>query len=244
MELVALGLLDRTEEPVGSARLAIELRQAGIEVAEVTAGRFLRYLDKSGLSRSVNSTRGRVITEEGRGRLQELRRAMRLNEQGAQVLEAVSTTQIEDLVDLLHLRRAVEAEAARTAAIRASSEEIDRICAFAEAHVREAGQGAPIAGPSMAFHRMLVEASHNRMVIAVGLLLLDPANDSLEKLLEAIAQDRGVVNEHVADHLRLGEALRARDPRAAEETSREHIDRLIRTAEAYRDRTAMDSPRS
>jgi DNA-binding FadR family transcriptional regulator len=205
-------------------------------VAEATAGRFLRSLEQRGLARSVNATKGRVITEAGRGRLRELRLWQSRDQRGAAVVQAARATEVDDLIDLLHVRRAVETEAARVASTRATDAELAGIAAFAAAHVAEASHGGEISAPSMAFHRLVAEASHNRLLIAVALLLLDPANDPLEKLLERIALDEGASLDHVADHIAVAETLRRRDPAAADAAMRAHLDRMIRTVEAHRAR--------
>lgn len=242
MELVALELLAEADEPVGSARLTETFRRAGIMVAEATAGRYLRQLDEHGYTRSPSVKTGRVITEAGRRRLAELRVIERQEHHGARVLDAVQATELDELLDLLYVRRAVEVEAARLATTRATEAEIARLAAYAEAHIHDAGEGHEIAEPSMNFHRMVAEASHNRLLIAVTLLLLDPANDPLEKLLEAIALDTGMAMDHVSDHLKIAAALRAHDPRAVETVMRAHMDKLVRAAEAYRDREARTAP--
>ena len=236
MELTALGLLERSAQPVGSARLAGVLREAGIPVAEATAGRYLRRLDERGLTRTKGPKLGRVITEAGRRRLGELRRLRRQDEHGARVLRAVNGAEVGDLVDLLYVRRAVESEAARLAALRATDEELERIGVLSAFHVREVGEGRDSVEPSMRFHRAVAEASHNRMLVAVGLLLLDPANDPLEGLLAWIALEAGATPDQAADHLRLAEASRRRYAPAAEDRMRAHRDELIRSVEAYRGR--------
>lgn len=235
-ELVALALLEEAAMPVGAARLAGALRRAGILVAEPTAGRLLHALDEHGYTHTAGAKRGRVITEAGRQRLAELRQRERRGEHSARMVGAVETADIDDLIDLLHVRRAVEAEAARVAARRATDEELDRITAFAAEHAQAASDGGGISAPSLTFHRLVAEASHNRLLVAVALLLLDPANDPLARLLAAIALDEGVTLDHVADHVALAAALRSRDAAAAETMMRAHMDRLIQTVETYRAR--------
>jgi len=238
MEVVALTLLDRADEPIGSSRLAEAFRQADIPVAEATAGRYLRHLDERGFTEAKNTTRGRVITDAGRQRLRQLLLRRRQDEHGARLWRAVNTTEIADLIDLLHVRRAVETEAARLAAARATDEERARICALTDSHVDEAGEGRDTIEPSLHFHRLMAEASHNRMLVAVARLLLDPANEPLEKLLGSISLDTGATLDLALDHRRLAEAVRAHDELAAETAMRAHMDKLIREVEAYRDRGA------
>lgn len=238
MELTALALLGGASEPIGSARLAEAFRQAGIAVAEATAGRYLRQLDGRGLTRAAGAKLGRVITDAGRERLEELQRLRRHDEHGARLFRAVATTAIDELMDLLYVRRAVESEAARLAARRATDTELAQIAAVSSQHVREVSAGHDTVEPSMNFHRLIAEASHNRLLLAVALLLLDPANDPLEKALGQIALDSGETLDQATDHLALAEALRSRDSDAAEAAMRAHMDKLIQAVETYRRVTA------
>ena len=91
----------------------------------------------------------------------------------------------------------------------------------------------------MHFHRMVAEASHNRMLIAVATLLLDPVNDPLEKLRAHIALDTGTTLDQVTDHTKLAEALHDRDESAVERIMRTHMDKLIGAVETYRDRSTQ-----
>jgi GntR family transcriptional regulator, transcriptional repressor for pyruvate dehydrogenase complex len=238
MELTALTLLAAASQPVGSARLAEALRQAGLAVAEATAGRYLRQLDARGLTRSLGAKRGRTITDAGRARLADLQRLRRHDAYGANLLRAVATTELDELMDLLYVRRAVETEAARLAASRATDAELAQIAAASRAHVHDVRGGHDTVEPSLNLHRLVAEASHNRLLIAVALLLLDPAHDPLEKMLGQIALHTGETLDQATDHLLVAKALRSRDPAAAEAAMRAHLDKLIHAVAAYRRATA------
>lgn len=238
-ELVALTVLDTSNAPVGAAKLAIAWREAGLPGAEATAGRFLRQLDQRGLTTIHRGTRGRLLTGQGRARLAELHRRDRQDAQGAAIVRALAVSDIDDLIDLLALRQMIETEACRLAATRATEEEIDRLVAFASAQITAVSDGEESMTPSLNFHRLVAEASHNRLLIAVDLLLLDPSHDPLERLLADIAAETGATLDQASDHVALAAALRDRDPTAAERVMRQHMDKLIRSVEAYRDRGAQ-----
>lgn len=235
MELVALLLLDRSPQPVGAARLAAAWHQAGLSGAEATAGRYLRQLDHRGLTTVHRATKGRVLTEAGQAHLLQLLKRQRQDEHGAQLWHAVNATEIADLIDLLHLRRMVETEVARMAAGRATDDELAQLAEVAADQVGAACHGRETTAGSMNFHRLVAEASHNRILIAVAQLLLDPANDPLEKALEYIALDAGTTLDQVSDHVELAAALQRRDPDEAEQIMRRHMDKLIQAVESYRD---------
>lgn len=233
-ELVALTLLDESSDPVGAARLAAAWHRVGLPGAEATAGRFLRRLDQRGLTYIHRSTKGRLLTEQGRERLLHLRQRHRLDQRGAELAKAINVTESSDLIDLLVVRRSVETEACRLAATRASDQEIAQLVLVASAQVNAVSDGHETTAPSMNFHRLIAEASHNRMLIAVALLLLDPTNDPLERMLADIANESGATLDQARDHVMLADALQRRNAQGAEQAMRRHMDKLIESVDVYR----------
>lgn len=240
MELVALTLLADSDRPVGSQRLAQACAAAGIDVAEATAGRFLRQLDQRGLTEVQGGKRGRLMTPQGFARLQELKATTRLKAHGANLVRAATATDLSNLIDLLLVRRAVETEAARLAALRGTDAELEEIEQQARSHRCDIEAGrTPGVNRSTLFHRSVAEASHNDMLISVALLLLEPANAALNKALEEVSVLSKVASSHAEEHLELAEALLARDASEAEEVMHRHLSRLIAPVEAHL--TSLDS---
>ncbi len=232
MELIALGLMARSDGPTGARRLAEAYRREAIDLAEATAGRFLRSLDEIGFTRTVGA-QGRVLTDAGRRRLKKLLSQQQIDAQSALVAAAADVRTLDELIDLLHMRRAVEAEAARLAAIRATEEEIERLEAVAAIHTT-CFESCDRVKQSHNFHQLLAQASHNRMVSAVVELLLDPRNDELALLLDRIVVEAGVVSGMVSAHTKIAAALRRRNADKAEQLAREHIEMMIWTANQQR----------
>ncbi|CAN7637492.1 FCD domain-containing protein [Brucella pseudogrignonensis] len=237
MQLLALQLLSDATAPAGALSLANAFRDAGIDVAEATAGRFLRQLDAFGYTRSLGK-RGRIVTAQGEKRLAELVLSGSLAAHGARVTAAVDSSNIDELIDLLHVRRAVEAEAAGLAALRATDEEIERIERAAATHVNCVEHSDRLE-LSDNFHVLLSMYSHNRMLRAMTGMLLDPVHDPLAKLLDRISDDSGQVLNMALDHEVIARAVRDRDVALTEQLMRNHIDKLIAIASSYRDRTPL-----
>jgi GntR family transcriptional regulator, transcriptional repressor for pyruvate dehydrogenase complex len=212
VELVALGVL----------------AQAGINIAEATAGRYLRKLDRAGLTLPI-STRGRVITEKGHRRLAELRLVQRQDKHSDQLVRAITATDVNEVIDLLYVRRAAEPEAARLAALRAASPGVARISAIDSASAEDWKQSETRVGATLAFHRSLARASHNQMLIAVTLMLLDDAHEPLARLLDrlTIPFDNGTTSSFALEHHAILEAITSHSPDEAESSMRAHIDHLI-----------------
>jgi hypothetical protein len=165
MQLIALQVLAEAGGPSGALSLVSAFRNAGIDIAEATAGRFLRQLDELGYTRSLGK-RGRVLTDMGEGRLSQLQLNKSLAAHGARVTAAVGNNDIDQLIDLLHVRRAVEAEAAGLAAARATREEIDRIAHAATMHVHCVEDDNRVE-LSQNFDALVSTYSHNQMLGAM-----------------------------------------------------------------------------
>jgi DNA-binding FadR family transcriptional regulator len=237
MELVVLSILNDSSSPVGASRLAAAWKAVGMKGAEATAGRYLRMLDERDLTTVSRTTRGRVLTAHGRARLRYLESELRQERHEEQIRSAVNASDIADLIDLLHMRRLVETEAASLAATRASDQELESIVESARGHAHVISEGGETTAPSMNFHRLVAEASHSRILIAVAHMLLDPVNDPLEKSLEAISIDVGETAVQLGDHWELAEALRHRNAERSHQIMLDHINRLIHAVEQYRDRS-------
>ena len=232
MERTALELLASSTEPVGAIRLASVWRAQGVDRGEATAGRFLRGLDERELTTSAGATRGRVLTGKGEERLRQLREAARLAAHESALSEAFITPEVEELLDLLTVRKLVETECAALAARRATPDERSEIVRQASCHQALAGQ-ADTTTPSMTFHRLVVEASHSRPLTAMARILLDPANDPLEKLLTTISHDVGDTAHQMGDHIGLAAAISRGDETAAREIMSAHVDRLLSAVQRY-----------
>jgi GntR family transcriptional regulator, transcriptional repressor for pyruvate dehydrogenase complex len=233
MQLIALQVLAEAGGPSGALSLVSAFRNAGIDIAEATAGRFLRQLDELGYTRSLGK-RGRVLTDMGEGRLSQLQLNKSLAAHGARVTAAVGNNDIDQLIDLLHVRRAVEAEAAGLAAARATPEEIDRIAHAATMHVHCVEDDNRVE-LSQNFHALVSTYSHNQMLGAMTAMLLDPQHDPLAKLLDRIADTSGTVLPMAIDHEEIAKAIQERDSAKSEQLMRVHIDKLIATVMHYRD---------
>jgi GntR family transcriptional regulator, transcriptional repressor for pyruvate dehydrogenase complex len=131
--------------------------------------------------------------------------------------------------DLIQLRLMLEPEAAAIAAISASADEltelgrlVDRMDATSDSRDIEGHVAADLA-----FHTALAEATHNELILGVSL--------GVQKLMEQFirVQDRGTTSRRIEDnphrHRLAYDALAARDPNAARERMRDHIENARNT---------------
>jgi GntR family transcriptional regulator, transcriptional repressor for pyruvate dehydrogenase complex len=243
VEFVTLELLAASNVPIGNARLAYSLSQEGIEVSEATAGRILRDLDRADLTQVIGK-RGRVITEHGQSRLEEIRSQRALAEQSSRIVEAASPGSISELMDLLQVRRLVEPEAAKIAAMRATEEDIILLLNALERHELSASDGHRRVDPALDFHRILIRSCHNLILMEMGTMLLQPENDTIANLLDSVSLDPSIAYiteaesqssalDFAHDHQIVAFAIRDRNPEAAEHAMRGHFDKLIARVERY-----------
>lgn len=133
--------------------------------------------------------------------------------------------------DCMEFRAAVEAEAARLAAQRAS--EVDR--ASIEQHFRameaahEAGDVEAIAEADGDFHFAIYAASHNVMVLQVMRSLESILRSNVHLNRRNLFEHRRAPEAQLAEHRAIFEAIMARDPHASEQAARQHMVSAMRT---------------
>jgi GntR family L-lactate dehydrogenase operon transcriptional regulator len=235
-----------SDGPLGSGTLMERLQELGYRGSEPTVGRFLRTLDRRGLSSRI-SNKGRDLTEHGRTRLRELCEAEDQLFYERELIRTMRSNTIDDLLDVLVARRALEREAARLAADHASREDVEQIEAAIAEHRRVlTTSGVPIDA-DVKVHRLIAQAGQNRVLAAaIDLIRRDK---QLTIALDAILK----LTDHkwVVGHERILRAIKRRAADEAERAMLEHIDTLIADVRRYRDSidpprlpTKVESPRS
>jgi len=129
----------------------------------------------------------------------------------------VTPITVRDVQEAFHLREILESEAVRLAALQISPEQID------ELEARKMGI-PPHLNPAYnrEFHHIIACASGNNRLAR----LIDQLLDEMERIL---VYDPFIDNPHdPAEHQNIINALRARDPAAAQEAMCAHI-RLVKT---------------
>ena len=138
--------------------------------------------------------------------------------------------------DVLELRIALEAEAARLAALRHEPADLERMRAALDAQAQLAdAAGQPASGSlelyadhDIAFHRAVVEAAHNTALTATYGWFSSSVREALVSALDDQAMPKVVHGDHRA----VMDAIAAGDPVAAERATRELLDKPKRAVEA------------
>jgi DNA-binding FadR family transcriptional regulator len=123
-------------------------------------------------------------------------------------------------------RLVLEVAAAREAARHAGAATRARLLALAEAQGRALDDPAAFHIAGSEFHATLQRAGGNRLLAA---LLAEAHGQSSELSHQAVAAP-GAMRRSWLDHRRIAAAIEARDPEAAAEAMRLHLDRIGRAA--------------
>ncbi|MGW0805102.1 FCD domain-containing protein [Nonomuraea sp. NPDC002799] len=226
-ELLLLDIVAESADPVGARIATRRLTESGVSLSEASTSRLLARLDELGLTAS-SGRKGRTATGAGQ-RLARFNRRTRRQTTGLH--RALDIQDARELLDLLYARRSAEREAARWAALRATEADVDRLEFLLSDHreALDAGGDARLCG--MRFHREIFRVSRNRILQAIGDVVLDESLEPLELVLDVITGGHGTFAESAPEHLRVLEAVRAGDPDAAELSMLTHVNRLITEAE-------------
>lgn len=150
--------------------------------------------------------------------------------------EVMRGVQRAGLRDVLELRIALEAEAARLAALRHRPADLARMRAALDAQAELSNaEGQPDSGSlelyadhDIAFHKAVVEAAHNTALTATYGWFSSSVREALVTALDDQAMPKIVHGDHHA----VMEAIAAGDPEAAERATRELLEKPKRAVEA------------
>lgn len=227
-EYEILSILEEKEDPVGSNLLSRLLSARGIEVSEATVGRLLSEMDRRDLTRK-QGFQGRVITERGRRRLDQIRRLQHRLTYGNRFIDTLESRRKEDLIDILVARRAIERELARLAALHATEAEIRLMESVLHEQEQHTAQNEMTAEQDVRFHRLIAVSAKNRVLAAA--LDLIRQDGQLSPILEYIRNKVG--GKLVVGHGKILKAIADRDPAGAEQAMIEHIESLIDDVQKY-----------
>ncbi len=123
------------------------------------------------------------------------------------------------LAELLDVRKMIEPPLAARAAENASPEEIAHLERILHRQEELVHQGELPIGEDSEFHYTIATAAKNRVALKVLDVLMDLLRESRQRSLQV----GGRMQRSLAGHRRILEAIRDRDPVAAEAAMRTHI---------------------
>ena len=126
--------------------------------------------------------------------------------------------------DLLEARRMVEVEVAGLAAARAREADLALLEASLETMRTSMDDPQRYAAADFAFHRVLLEATGNRVLVRMA----EPIRELLEYSLQTTDSIPHVLERALNDHTAIYRAVRRRDVDGARDAMREHLERTER----------------
>ncbi|WP_160118518.1 FadR/GntR family transcriptional regulator [Rhodococcus wratislaviensis] len=223
-------MLHRADEPVG-ARVArrVLVEEFGRDLSEASVSRVLLRLDGLGLTEAVGR-KGRILSPRGRRHVSSTLSSRHRHEQFTRALDLRS---VQEILDWLRARRALETEIASLAAQRVSTDDLASLQAALDEHRSCILRGADPTPAGMYFHQLLVEAAKSPLFEALAGSLHSPALASVERALDVITGGHGTIGHSPDEHAIVLEAVRNRDADAASGAMHSHLSRLIGEVEEF-----------
>ncbi|GGO60055.1 transcriptional regulator, GntR family [Roseovarius pacificus] len=143
------------------------------------------------------------------------------------------------LEELLRVREALEGMAARLAATQIGEDEVDELRKLLETHEETSlPNGYYQQGGDFDFHFRIVKASKNEFLIS---LLTEDLYDLLRIYRYKSSTMAGRAKRALAEHHAIVDALKAKDPDAAEKTMRTHLSNARKHARMAMERTEAET---
>lgn len=208
---------------VGSWTLKAHLEAAGLDCSTATVGRHLKDLDSRELT-IRQSNQGRVLTPLGLARLERYEESLARAVFSDAVSDALRVNRFDELVDLLHTRKAIETEMARWAAERYVDADRDVLMRALGAHRDCIDRNLDPTDTALDFHSALARLSHNKFMIAILDMLIHEEKRIELLFTDLVTRERG--KAYVADHALIAEAILRRDGETAAQLMNRHMTKI------------------
>lgn len=126
---------------------------------------------------------------------------------------------IEEVTEILEVRKALECQAVRLAARKASKEQINDLWVLLKQRKEQLAKLPVDLAPALDFHQTIVKLSQNGKLLE----FMDHIHNQLNILRLGSSYIAGRAEEVLEEHKKIVEALEARDPDLAEEHMRTHL---------------------
>lgn len=224
IEYLLLKFLSSNGEPVGSWVLKVELELKDVAVSTATIGRVLKDMDAKGYTRLVGA-QGRVITEKGASWVEEISNRLQRERLQRNLIDAAQPENLQELLDLLHARKAIECETAKLAAQRADAASLEALKEHMACHEQCVERSGDPSQAALNFHAMLAKASGNKFLMAALDILIYEEWKLEQKINELVTRKRGV--QYADQHRGIVEAIMRGDAEEAGSQMKRHMEDVI-----------------
>ena len=165
---------------------------------------------------------GLIISRQGAGTFIAKRPPRRM-------IELAKAQDIADYLRAMEVRDALEGQSARLAAERHNAEQMSEITRALDAMRRALDEGTATAEVDYAFHRAVALASGNIVIVEILEALNETITGGMQVALGLTREGSRERSQRVVDeHVRVHEAILAREAASAEIAMRYHIDQARR----------------
>ncbi len=226
--LIVLKILSESDQPMGSWNIAEEITEQGIEVSTATIGRVLKQLEKAGYLKKEN-VRGRMITEKGLNAIKSAAHQTELNHYHDALKELVNSNTLNNYLQVLEARKAIERSTVALAAENITDKELKNLEKIVKKQISDRDKGLSIALDDIDFHLLIAKASRNEALLSLYMILskMGQQSELFEKLREKVGEP------YNDSHLAIFTALANHDSASAEAALIRHIDILKEDVNKY-----------
>lgn len=228
IDYYVLDAISKSTVPVGSGYIRDALKLREIDISEATAGRILRDCDLLGYTERMGF-KGRVLTQQGRKKLQDLEKEYNRNYFGIELINVIKVKEKKELIDILVARKAIEREIAKLAAENITDEQVKELEEILTTQQIHSLEDLAIAKEDASFHKMIAKIAGNKILETAMDLIRHDTN--MTPIFEFIRKK--VRSTIVLDHIKILKALSERNPQKAEEAMICHLDNLIQDVNKY-----------
>lgn len=233
VEYLLLQAVSEHQEPVGAGFLAETFAdREDLALSEATIGRHLRRLEQKGYlccEQYNGRSRGRIITQKGVARIQELAVGRKQIKAVTDVMKVLRDGNERQLRNMLVTREIIEPEVAALAAKNATEENIQAIHEVVDRMVRLTEMGRSMAATDGPFHVEIAKASGNTVLEMVVRMIRTDRDYSPE--IECIINASSA--EKPNDHWNIYRAIAEHDEEKARQLMKQHIRNIINMIDAY-----------
>lgn len=213
--------------PIGTRTAQRSLEDMGLSMSESSVSRRLRDLDTHGWTSRVGA-KGRVLSREGRQQLTDAQRTAPIK---AATGPLVDVKDVQDVLDLLVARQAVESAAAGDAAMHSAPEDVESLQPMLDNHRVLIDSGRLSEQPGLQLHRQVAAIAPNSKLKVLTGLMLAPHLDGVEAVLDLILGSKAHQQSSLEDHQEIVDAIVRRDSERAQKAMNDHFVRMVAATE-------------
>jgi GntR family transcriptional repressor for pyruvate dehydrogenase complex len=130
----------------------------------------------------------------------------------------------DSLMDIFTIRKFIEPQVAKLAAENATASEINELEEILEEQAKDLGNGLNLTKTDSEFHNLLTRIAKNRVLERLLFAILDLLAQTREKYLQV----EGRAQKSLKGHREVLSAIKARNPVAARQAMRRHLEEIER----------------